>query len=216
MKRRARRKGTDKKKLDKALVRLAKGGDELREMKMCKVLRDGANPDLKLPGVSLTILHWAVEVGSLRVVGELLGAKANPNQEVWNGTPLHFSILKGSSTEVVDALLKGKCDASAQSAGTLFTPLHLACRQSHPKSSAIVSMLLSRGAHPYAMDAFQRVPLDYIQGRSPMELAITKHFAWLTARCLYVGIKDPNSLLYGWPREIITMIISKLFPSVID
>ncbi len=107
-------------------------------------------PDLKgADGDGNTALHWAARNGDAQLVRELLdrGVPADAVNQV-GATPLLYAV---GNVDSVKALLdRGAQINRASKFGT--TPLIAAAR--YPKSSAVVRLLLERGADPHANKDF--------------------------------------------------------------
>jgi hypothetical protein len=134
------------------------------------LLKNGANPELKVPKHSLrssngnsydafemTPLHMAAQAGQKGILEMLLAAKANPNSKNRDGsTPLHYAAASGS-VEIVKLLLANGAQINIQN-NDGSTPLNWSLG-----SEKMMELLLSNKANPNVQDKYGQTPLGYVK-----------------------------------------------------
>lgn len=121
------------------------------------LIRNGANVNL-CDERHVSPLHFAVSSGDVKVVDELLKAKADPNALTRYGQTPFFFI--SSDSDSIAQILKKLFDAGADvntRDNDLSSPLHVAAMRSNEKA---VRALLSFGADPTVRDVIKRTPYE--------------------------------------------------------
>ncbi|MGE5195867.1 MAG: ankyrin repeat domain-containing protein [Anaerolineae bacterium] len=158
-------------------------------------------------------LHWAVEMGYVDLVRQLLSHKQNPNiVHPSNGnTPLHLACISGSSM-LSRQLLEANASVSVKNsrgASPLFNAL-----SSIPVNIELIAMLLEKGADPNEIFPNERTPLLEALDSNNLELLqlLLKHGA---------SLKTPSpeqllSILFGAHIKGHTEIVKLLNRQGID
>lgn len=101
----------------------------------------GVSPNAVVAGTATTLLHYAAEAGSIRVVDVLISARAKLNEKEANGlTALHLAARNGRS-DIVQRLLTAKASRTAQGPEKE-TALLLAAQAGHEE--AVRALAISR------------------------------------------------------------------------
>jgi len=178
---------------------------EENSVKKCtQMLKNGADPNAIIQGTTLSVLHAAVRKGNTRLVKVLLENKANPNIEVWNGTPLHhLSPYHPTRTErMLNILIQAGADVNRKSRGTDYSPLHVACHNGCVRKAI---SLVRVGAAIRTEDKYGFLPEQYIASIENRRLFLRGSY-WTIVRLLFIARNDPNSSLYQFPIEVIVVI----------
>ncbi|MCL4790357.1 MAG: ankyrin repeat domain-containing protein, partial [Verrucomicrobia bacterium] len=173
-------------------LRIAVCGQDLEVVKL--LLANGANPNAETfsilsnlahktkPGYYNTVMHEAVEKGSLPIAKALLAAGADPNRTDHEGkTPLAIAQEKGF-TELV-TLLQGRTTVQSAQASNV-KPSDDVWRAASEGRLADLQQLVASGANVNASDAEKATPLHKAAtaGQLPAVKWLLEHGASLNAK----------------------------------
>lgn len=100
--------------------------------------------------------------GNLEEVDTMLAAGENPNRTRWSGFSLLHRAAQLGYSDICELLIIYGANVNMKSARGWYTPLHMAMSNGYTETATV---LLSKGALPWAKSKYKEDPFDYATKR---------------------------------------------------